>query len=168
MTVQLLTRRSLVIAGAVAALVIGAASIRVAAAWTAASSPLNDPPASLTSLQASLDGERGRSDALDEQLRVLESASADLAAALDSAQGQVAADTESAEQLRASLAGAKQKLARLEATLADAARTRAATTITVTGGMEDGAGGAVGGGEDHADEPHETEEPHGTEEPHDD
>ena len=64
MTLQLLTRRALVVAGVVVSLVVGAASIQAAAAWTAASAPLNDPPASLASLQASLEQERARSLAL--------------------------------------------------------------------------------------------------------
>ena len=156
MTVHLITRRSLVVAGAVAALVVGAASIQVAAAWTAAAAPLNDPPASLASLQASLDGERARSDALDEQLRILAGASADLARTLDAAQGQVAANSANAEQLRASLAAAKEKLARLEGALANAAQARGATTATIVQVADDGVASA-GVGEDHEDEHHEGE-----------
>jgi chromosome segregation ATPase len=160
MTVQLLTRRSLVVAGAVAALVVGAASIRVAAAWSAASAPLNDPPASLASVQASLDQERARSAALDEQLRILEGASSDLAAALESAQGQVATDAASAEELRTSLAAAKDKLARLEAALAGAARARAATSTTTVWGRADQ--------EDREDEEEDREDEDHEDEPDDD
>ena len=132
MTLQLLTRRSLVVAGVVASLVVGAASIQAAAAWTAASAPLNDPPASLASIQASLEHERARSLALEEQLRTLDGASADLAAALEAAAGQVEIDTATAEELRTSLAAAKKKLAQLEASLARAAAARVAATTTVT------------------------------------
>ena len=153
MTVQLITRRSLVVAGAVAALVVGAASIQVAAAWTAATAPLNDPPASLASLQASLDGERARSDSLDKQLQILAGASADLARTLDAAQGQVASDAANAEQLRASLAAAKDKLARLEGALANAAQARGATTSPIAQGADDG----VASAENHEDEHHENE-----------
>jgi len=81
MTLQLLIRRTLVVAGVAAALMLGAISIQAAAAWTAAAAPLNDPPASLNSIQAALDTERARSAALETQLQTLESASADLAAA---------------------------------------------------------------------------------------
>jgi chromosome segregation ATPase len=132
MTLQLLTRRALVVAGVVVSLVVGAASIQAAAAWTAASAPLNDPPASLASLQASLEQERARSLALEEQLQTLEGASADLAAALDTASGQVELDRATADGLRSSLAAAKQKLARLEAALAKAAANRPAAVTTAT------------------------------------
>jgi len=168
MTVQLLTRRSLVVAGAVAALVIGAASIQVAAAWTAAGAPLNEPPASLSSLQATLDQERARSAALEDQLRILESASADLEAALESAQGQVATDTASAGELRASLDAAKRKLAQLEAALASAASARLAPASGTVQGVGDNPGEEAGDREDgedeedegdHEDEPDEPDEP---------
>lgn len=132
MTVQLLARRSLVVAGVIASLVVGAASIQAAAAWTAASAPLNDPPASLASIQTSLEQERAHSVALEEQLRTLEGASSDLATALEAATGQVEIDAATAEELRISLAAAKEKLARLEAALAKAAAARAATTMTTT------------------------------------
>lgn len=132
MTLQLLIRRSLVVAGVVVSLVVGAASIQAAAAWTAASAPLNDPPASLASIQTSLEQERARSLALEEQLRTLEGASADLAAALDTATGQVEIDKATAEGLRNSLAAAKAKLARLEAALAKAAAARPAAAAAVT------------------------------------
>jgi hypothetical protein len=79
-------------------------------------------------IQAALDtGRRGRRP---RQLQTLESASADLAAALEAARGQVTADTATAEGLRASLAAAQDKLAKLEATLAQAAATRTTTTET--------------------------------------
>ena len=132
MTLQLLVRRALVVAGVAAALMLGGVSIQLAAAWTAAAAPLNDPPASLASIQADLETERARSAALEEQLRTLETASADLAAALEAAKGQVASDTATAEELRASLAAAKEKLTKLEAALARAAAARTTTTVTTT------------------------------------
>lgn len=134
MTLQLLVRRAVVVAGVAAALMLGAVSIQLAASWTAAAAPLNDPPASLASIQAALDRERTRSAALEEQLRVLEGASADLAAALEAANGQVATDTATAEELRASLAAAQAKLATLEAALANAAAARGSTPATTTAG----------------------------------
>jgi hypothetical protein len=150
MTLQLLIRRALVVAGVAASLVVGAASIQTAAAWTAASAPLNDPPASLASIQTSLELERARSLALEEQLRTLEGASADLAAALDTATGQVEIDKATAEGLRDSLAAAKQKLARLEAALAKAAAARpaAASVTTVAGPTPEPHDDDHGGGDD--------------------
>jgi chromosome segregation ATPase len=134
MTFKLLVRRAVVVAGVAAALMLGGLSIQLAAAWTAAAAPLNDPPASLVSIQADLDTERARSAALEEQLRTLEAASADLGAALDAAKGQVASDTATAEELRASLAAAQDKLAKLEAALAKASAARTTTTTTTSAG----------------------------------
>lgn len=153
MTLQLLVRRALVVAGVATALILGTVSIQAAASWTAAAAPLNDPPASLSSIQAALDVERTRSAALEEQLRTLEGASAELAAALEAAKGQVTADTATAEGLRATLADAQAKLAKLEAALTQAAasRTTSETTSAAAGPTpepHDNDGGEHEGGDD--------------------
>jgi phage shock protein A len=76
----------------------------------------------------------------------LESSTSDLTAALDAAQAQVGADEQTATELRASLAAAQDKLAKLEASLkATAARTT--TRSTTSSGTTSGAGGDDGGGE---------------------
>lgn len=132
MTLALLTRRSLVIIGVVAALVLGATSIRLAAAWTADAAPLEVAPATLSSLQSALHQEQTRSAALEEQLKSIEGAASDLSAALTTAQGQVVTDTQTADALKADLAAARTKLAALEAQLARAAAAAAAAARTVT------------------------------------
>ena len=89
MTMALVLRRGFVIVGVAAALMLGAASIRAAAEWTAASAPLAVAPASLTSIEAALQTERDRSAALETQLQSLESASGELGTALKAAQDQI-------------------------------------------------------------------------------
>lgn len=148
MTFRLLLRRNLVIAGVVASLVVGGATIRAASIWTAAAAPLNDPPVSLNSIEDALAAEQARSAALEEQLMALTDASTQLADALEAAQGQLATDAATAEELRAALAAAQDKLAKLEASIA-AARARITSTVSAPAG---------GGEEDHEDEDEEHED----------
>lgn len=75
-------------------------------------------------------GRANRSAALEEQLRSISTAAAELQAALTAAQDQVATDATTAETLRADLAAAKKKLTTLEASLRAAARVKAAPTST--------------------------------------
>jgi septal ring factor EnvC (AmiA/AmiB activator) len=133
MTLALGIRRSLVIVGVAAALVLGALSIRLAANWTAAAAPLAVPPASLTSIKAALAAEQQRSAALQTQLKNLESASGDLTAALAAAREKIAADAGTAATLRTDLATAQAKLNALQAALAKAAATRSVTTTSGSG-----------------------------------
>lgn len=123
-------RRAIVVVAVTTALVGGAASIRAAGLWTAASAPLAVAPASLTSINTALAAEQDRSAALEEQLRSISTAAAELQAALTAAQDQVATDATTAETLRADLAAAKKKLATLEASLRAAARAKVAPTST--------------------------------------
>ena len=132
MTLALGIRRATVILGVVAALMLGALSIRFAAAWTAAAAPLNVAPASLTSIEAALGAEQQRSAALQAQIRGLESASGDLSAALSAAQDKIATDAATAATLRSDLARAQAKLTALQAALARAAAVR--PTVTTTSG----------------------------------
>jgi septal ring factor EnvC (AmiA/AmiB activator) len=147
-------RRLATVVGVIAALVLGLGSIRAAAAWTAAAAPLSVAPDSVSGLQAQLAGERDRSTALQQQLDALESQSTDLATALEAARAQIGADTGHARELAAQLTAAKQRLARLQATIAGAGRTaqaRSTTTVvravatpsatTGGGGGDDGWGG---------------------------
>lgn len=114
MSVPIRVRRPLVILGVMLSLLAGAGSIRAAAEWTAASSPLVAKPPSVESLQASLATEQARSAALQAHLDELTSGSADLATALTAARERIAADTSQAAELQASLEAAKVKLAALE------------------------------------------------------
>lgn len=129
MSVPVRLRHPLVILGVILSLFAGAATIRAAAAWTAASSPLVAKPPSVESLQASVATEQTRSADLQAQLDQLTAGSADLTAALEAARDRIAADASQAEELQASLTAAKAKLAVLERSIrqAGASAARAAT-----------------------------------------
>lgn len=120
MSVPLSLRRPLVILGVLLSLLAGMLTIRAAAAWTAASSPLVARPPSVESLQAALAGEESRSAALQAQLDELTAGSADLAAALEAARNRIASDTAQATELQASLKAATAKLATLEKSIRQA------------------------------------------------
>jgi septal ring factor EnvC (AmiA/AmiB activator) len=126
MSVQSRFRRPLVILGVLLALLTGAASIRAAAVWTAASAPLAAKPPSIETLADMLATEQARSAALAVQLDELKAGSADLATALEAARDRIASDQAQAQELSASLDAAKKKLAALEASLR-----RPATTVAV-------------------------------------
>jgi peptidoglycan hydrolase CwlO-like protein len=130
MTLALFMRRTIVVAGVVAALLVGAVSIRAAGEWTAASAPLAVPPASLTSIDAALQAEQDRSANLEAQLKSLESASSDLAAALQAAQEKITSDAATAATLRQNLASAQAKLKSLQTALSKASRAASVQTTT--------------------------------------
>lgn len=129
MSVPIRLRHPLVILGVVLSLLAGAATIRAAAAWTAASSPLVAQPPSVEGLQASVATEQTRSADLQAQLDQLTAGSADLTAALETARDRIAADASQAKELQARLTAAKAKLAALERSIrqAGASAARAAT-----------------------------------------
>jgi peptidoglycan hydrolase CwlO-like protein len=150
-------RRLLTTVGVIAALVIGFGSIRAASMWTAASAPLTVAPSSVSTLQSQLADEQNRSAALQQQLDALESQSTDLASALQAAHARIDVDASHAKNLATQLKTAKQRLAKLEATImaanqasqARAARVtvvQTAVTSAPTGGGEPGDG--RGGGDD--------------------
>ena len=151
-------RRLATVVGVIAALVLGFGSIRAAAAWTAAGAPLSVTPESVTTLQSQLADEQNRSAVLQQQLDALESQSTDLASALEAARARIGVDAGHAKDLAAQLKTAKQRLAKLQATIAAANRAsqgQAATTTVVrvaatpapTSGGEHGDDG-WGGGDD--------------------
>jgi len=120
MSLPVRLRRPAVLLGVVLALFAGAATIRAAAAWTAASSPLVSKPPSVESLVSALEAEQTRSTALQAQLDELTVGSADLAAALAAARDRIALDAGQAEALQSSLADAKAKLKALERSIGQA------------------------------------------------
>jgi septal ring factor EnvC (AmiA/AmiB activator) len=144
-------RRFATVVGVIAALVLGFGSIRAAAAWTAAAAPLSVTPDSVTALQSQLAGERDRSAVLQQQLDALETQSNDLVSALDAARAQISADAGNAGDLAAQLKTAKQRLARLQATITAAnraSRARATTTTVVQVAAQTAPSGGAGGGDD--------------------
>jgi chromosome segregation ATPase len=125
-------RRLVTVFGVVAALLLGLGSIRAAAAWTAASAPLTVAPVSVTTLQDRLAVEQARSVDLRLQLQTLNTQSTELTAALEAAQAQINLDTDHATQLAKDLKAAKQKLAKLEASIAKARQAARRPTVVVT------------------------------------
>lgn len=132
MSINRRLRRPLVVLGVVLSLFLGAASIRAAAGWTAASAPLADRPPSVDSLRAELLTEQARSRALQTHLDQLNSDSADLAAALAAAGDRIAVDAGQAKKLQDSLAAAKAKLAALEKSIGKARATAASGAVAAT------------------------------------
>ena len=70
-TASLPVRRTLTLAGAVAAVLLGLAAIQAAAAWTAEAAPLTVAPVSAASIEARLAEEQARSAQLQSELSVL-------------------------------------------------------------------------------------------------
>jgi DNA repair exonuclease SbcCD ATPase subunit len=107
-------RRPAVLLGVVLALFAGAATIRAAANWTAATAPLAQKPPSVESLQSALAAEQARSVALQAQLDELTAGSSELTSALQTARDRIAEDARQAEALQTTLEAAKAKLKALE------------------------------------------------------
>jgi septal ring factor EnvC (AmiA/AmiB activator) len=125
-------RRPFVVLGVVLSLLLGVATIRAAASWTAASSPLAAKPPSVEALQTTLAEEQSRSAALRAQLEDLTAGSTELTAALDAARSRIAADADQARALQARLKAAKARLASLEASVRRATAATAGIGMTPT------------------------------------
>ena len=155
---KLLIRRTVVVVGVAASLLLGVVSIRAAAAWTAASAPLEAAPVSVASVTDQLAREQARSAELQAQLDDLVARSTELTQVLEAAQARIATDASTAKGMRARLAAAEKKLAILTASLkarAAAAGAVAPTAVTPTAvrpaaTSADGAAPAPGGGEHEA------------------
>jgi septal ring factor EnvC (AmiA/AmiB activator) len=127
----LVVRRSTTLVAVLLVVALGFLAIRVAAAWTANAAPLEVAPPAVETLQAQLDAERSRSAQLSVELHRLMAQSADLNAALVTAQAQIAKDADHATELSKDLATAKRKLRSLEKSIR-AARAALARQPTVT------------------------------------
>lgn len=128
-------RRTLTIAVAVVALILGFVAIRAAAAWTVSAAPLAASPTSAQATEVQLAAEQSRSAALQAQLVQLARQTEEMTASLDVAQGRIEADALHADQLATDLAAARQRLAKLERSIkqAAAARSQQAATTPTTG-----------------------------------
>jgi hypothetical protein len=134
-------RRLLVTIGIAGSLLVAGATIRAASLWAANQAPLTVAPVSVESVQRALEQERSRSAELQTQLSALESSTAQLNSALLEAQNRAGTDQTAAEELRASLTAAQDKLTKLEAALAAAAKRAPSTTRTTTTTTPSGSGG---------------------------
>ena len=115
-------RRLAIIAGVVAVMALGVASIRAAGNWTAAAAPLSVAPVSVDTLQSKLDTESARSEALSADLAALEKQIEELTGAVGAAQGQLDADGTTATDLQAKLTASQERLTKLQALIAKAER----------------------------------------------
>jgi chromosome segregation ATPase len=148
---SLRVRRSLTLAGAVAAVILGLAAIQAAAAWTASAAPLAVTPTSVTSIETRLLEEQARSKDLEAQLRSITGQTDEMTAALQAAQERIVADAKQADDLAKDLAAATKKLKALEASIRKASATRTKTAVATTSG-----GGSAPSHED--DEEHEDDD----------
>ncbi len=140
-------RRSVVVLGVAASLLLGLTSIRVAADLAAAAAPPPAPPISLQTLKAQLTAEQDRATGLEQQLADLLDVTGQLTEALDATQTQVVDDGLTAAELQDRLKAAKTKLAVVNGLL-DKAKARLAALGAATAGLSVGSGssGKKGGG----------------------
>ena len=122
MTAHRRVRRTLVVSGVLASLLLGVASIRVAADMTAAAAPPPAPPVSLDSLKTALAAEQTRGAALQAELDDLLTVTDQLTAALSSTEGEVKVDGLTAKELKARLKAAEAKLRTVNQLLKEAQR----------------------------------------------
>ena len=138
-------RRAFVVAGVAASLVIGLASIRIAAHLTAAAAPPSAPPVSIEELRSALAAEQARAGALQQQLEELLGVTGQLSAALDTTGEQVSVDGLTADQLRDRLKAAEAKLATVTELL-EQAEARLAQLQAAAAEQAAADGGTSGGG----------------------
>lgn len=110
-------RRTIVTAGVASSLVLGAVTVRAAAAWTASVAPLDAPPISATDISSRLADASAQSAALEQQIVDLTARTTELSQALAAADKRVGTDSTTAKTLRAQLAAAQKKLAALSKAL---------------------------------------------------
>ena len=115
-------RRTLVVSGVMASLLVGLFSIRVAAEMTAAAQPPPAPPVSMDSLKTALAAEQTRGAALQAELDDLLTVTDQLTAALSSTEGEVKVDGLTAKELKARLKAAEAKLKTVNQLLKEAQR----------------------------------------------
>jgi hypothetical protein len=113
-------RRVIVTLGVACSIAAGAASIQLAAMYTAAAAPPSVPPVSIDSLRAQLTAEQERSAALQGQLNELIDLTGQLSGAVDTTQSQISTDGLTASQLRQRLGAAQAKLTSMTALLKQA------------------------------------------------
>ena len=148
MTVQSLrVRRSLTVAGAVLALILGLAAIQAAATWTASAAPLTAAPVASKTIEAALRDEQARSAELGARLAELSDSAKQLAVALQAARDQIATGADHAAQLEQDLADARTRLKALQRSIGTANRSAPAavqprTASAGTAALRDGSEGS--------------------------
>lgn len=144
MTVSRRARRTLVVSGVIASLLVGFTSIRVAADMTSAAAPPSAPPVSLDSLKSALAAEQARGAALQAELDAVTSVTDQLTAALTSTAGEVTVDGLTATELRARLKAADARLTLVNRLLKEAQRRLVALGGTAVATPKPASGGSGG------------------------
>ena len=143
-------RRTMTLALAVAALLLGFAAIRAASAWTAEAAPLVVSPTAATDIEGRLAAEQARTADLEAQIATMSHQSDELTAALRAAQERIVTDGGHADQLAADLDAAKARLKKLEAAIKAASAQRTVTVVKT-------AAPTSGGSTSHAEHENEHE-----------
>jgi hypothetical protein len=138
-------RRTVIVVGVVASLLVGLLSIEIAAALTAAAAPPPAPPMSLSALQDALAAQQQRGDELESQLAEMNDLTASLAAALAGTQDHISTQGKTAKELEKELKTAQAKLAKMQGLL-NQAQARLAALRAAANGVAGGGGGGGGGG----------------------
>jgi hypothetical protein len=153
-------RRLLVTIGVIVCLVLGVASIQVAAALTAAAAPPPAPPISMSELQARLTAEQARAASLQQQLDALLEVTTELTDAIETTGDQVTTDGLTAAELRARLKEAQDRLALVNRLLKEAnERLAKLGAVTHTPPPASGAGSGGNGGNPAQPTPRPTARP---------
>ena len=122
-------RRTLTLALAVAALLLGFAAIRAASAWTAEAAPLVVSPTAAADIQAKLAAEQARTLDLEAQISTMSGQADELTTALRAAQDRIVSDGGHADQHAADLAAANARLKKLEAAIKAASAQKIVTVV---------------------------------------
>jgi len=125
-------RRTLTLAFAVAALLLGFAAIRAASAWTAEAAPLVVSPTAAADIEAKLVAEQARTLEREAQIATMSGQADELTSALQAAQQRIVTDGGHADQLAADLAAARERLKKLEAAIKAASAQRTTTVVSTT------------------------------------
>lgn len=107
-------RRVAVVALTIAVIGVAVGTVQVAADWRAASAPLDAAPVSMSSIEQDYAIETERADDLATQMDGVAKQISTLQAALITANGSIAGDTASAQDLQVQLAAAKVKLTTIQ------------------------------------------------------
>jgi len=116
-TLTRVARRVLVLGGAVAVIAVAAFTVQLAAQWRTDSAPLDTVPVSMSSINAELQNEVGRSADLSGQVDEVASRITELRSAIGTADATVTQSAQSAETLKSQLSEAQTKLTTVQAQL---------------------------------------------------
>lgn len=158
MTIQLVVRRIAIFAACLLAIAGVVVVVRTAAVLRADAAPLVAPPVSAEQIAAEIDAESARATDLAAALAELETRAGGLDQGLTAVGDQMTADSHTAEQLRADIAAAQERLATLQGQLATAQARLTRLQNTAGPATTTNAEAAVTSGHEEEHEEHEGEE----------